>query len=229
MEIKVISQDTLLISFKFLTHLVINPRRLKLWVNSNFTFFLCLLQFCSSWILPLLTALGPCFLTSFPTTFLVGKKNIQHSRGQEEPSSLLFTFRIMHKKVEQFEAKCNNSKEYMIWNFSPLTREDRSVKYHFWLQVSCFMDLMAHIWKKRKYNRETARRKDLCESKFLSKRMTWSSSVWLCVWEKCESDMRKAEKKKTWLKEWGNLLELLGHSYRWGINNYRAKWKLTSK
>ena len=78
----------------------------------------------------------------------------------------------MNKKVAQFEAKCNNSKGYMIWNFSPLTREDRTVKYHFWLQASCFMDLMAFIWKKRKYNRETARRKVLCEPKFLSKSMT---------------------------------------------------------
>ena len=74
MEIKVISQAILSISFKFLTHLVTNPRRLKLWVNSNSSFFLCLLQLCSSWILPLLAALGPCFLTSSPTTFLVGKK-----------------------------------------------------------------------------------------------------------------------------------------------------------
>ena len=159
------------------------------------------------------------------------KKNIQHSRGQEEPSSLLFTFRIMNKKVEQFEAKCNNSKECMIWNFPPLTREDRTVKYHFWLQVSCFMDLMAFIWKKRKYNRETAKRKELCKQKFLSKRMASSSSVWLCVWEKWGSDMRKAEKKKIWLEEWGNLLELLGHSYRWGINNYRLSksWPQSKK
>ena len=159
------------------------------------------------------------------------KKNIQHSRGQEGPSSLLFTFRIMNKKVEQFEAKCNNSKECMIWNFPPLTREDRTVKYHFWLQVSCFMDLMAFIWKKRKYNRETAKRKELCKQKFLSKRMASSSSVWLCVWEKWGSDMRKAEKKKIWLEEWGNLLELLGHSYRWGINNYRLSksWPQSKK
>ena len=53
-----------------------------------------------------------------------------------------------------------------------MTREDRTVKYHFGLQVSCFVDLMAFIWKKRKYSRETARRKELCEPKFLSKRMT---------------------------------------------------------
>lgn len=125
------------------------------------------------------------------------------------------------RKLSNLRQKCNNSKECMIWNFSPLTREDRTVKYHFWLQISCFMDLMTFIWKKRKYNRETAKRKELYEQKFLSKRMTSSSSLWLCVWEKWGSDMRKAEKKKIWLQEWGNLLELLGHSYRWGINNYR--------
>lgn len=60
----------------FWTHLVINPTWFKLWVSSNFSFILCLLKFCRSWILPLLISLGPGFLTSSPTTFLGAKNHL---------------------------------------------------------------------------------------------------------------------------------------------------------
>lgn len=75
----------------FPTHLVINPTRFKLWVNSYFSFFLWLPQFCCSRILPLLTSLGPGFLTSCPTKLLWRKKN-QHDRGQGKPSPPMFSF-----------------------------------------------------------------------------------------------------------------------------------------
>ena len=136
----------------FLTHLIINPTSFKLWVNSNFNFFLWLLQlllinFASarisgSWLSNL--------LPHHPPYNLEGKKHSTYKRSWRAwPTPVPFW--------KSWIRMLNNLRQihYFLktWNFSfaLLLRENRGVKYHFWLQVSDFMQLMALIWKNGEY------------------------------------------------------------------------------